>query len=190
MMHPGSQTPRSGGFFAALAFASAVIVASAGLIEAVGPGAPSEYQVKAAFLYNFAKFVEWPARAFPSPSAPFTFCIVGADPFGQDLEQTINNETVGGREIAIRRLKRVEREPCHIVFISASERETVPQILAILKSSSALTVSEFDSFIRIGGMVNLYMEDDRIRFEISIMPAENAGLRISSKLLKLAKLAR
>ena len=165
---------------------------------ALAAGAPAhgsdvslEYKVKAAYLFNFAKFIEWPPKAFSAQNTPFTFCVLGADPFGADLERTIKNETVGGREIAIRRLKRIqERDLCHVLFISSSEKDNLPQILGVLKNSSVVTVSEFDSFTQQGGMINLYVEDHRVRFEINLGPAENAGLRISSKLLKLAKLTR
>lgn len=116
---------------------------------------------------------------------------MGADPFGADLERTIHNETLGGRQIVIRRLKRQQEiDACHILFISGSEKESVGQILGTLKNTTILTVSEFDSFTQQGGMINLYMKENRIRFEINVAPAEQVGLRISSKLLKLAKPSR
>ncbi len=175
----------------ALSFALGAASANASLVSGAAPGVASEYQLKAAFLYNFAKFIDWPPKAFPGANTPFTFCVLGADPFGADLEQTIKNQNLGGREIVIQRLKRPpERDACHILFISRSEQESVAQILGALKTATVLTVSEFESFTKLGGMINLYIEENRIRFEINVAPAENAGLRISSKLLKLAKLTR
>lgn len=175
----------------ALFLAAAAVSANASAVGGADPGPAGEYQVKAAFLYNFAKFVEWPAGAFETAQAPFLVCVLGADPFGTDLERTLKNEKIGGREINVRRIKRVqEREGCHILFVSKSERDSLPQILGALKNAAVLTVSEFDSFTQLGGMINLYVEDRRIRFEINVAPAENAGLKISSKLLKLAKVTR
>lgn len=171
-----------------LVFAFGADSANASVVSGAAPEAAGEYQLKAAFLYNFAKFIDWPSKAFPSANTPFTFCVLGADPFGADLERTINNETLGGRQTVIRRLKRQQdAETCHILFISGSEKESVGQILGTLKNTTILTVSEFDSFTQHGGMINLYMKENRIRFEINVAPAEHVGLRISSKLLKLAK---
>lgn len=151
----------------------------------------TEYQLKAALLYNFAKFVEWPAKRFPNSQSPLHLCVLGEDPFRDDLERTIKNETVGGRTVAIRRFGKIpDRELCHILFISASEKERLGGILASLKQSTVLTVADVEGFTQLGGIIEFIIEERKIRFEINIDAADQAGLRISSKLLKLARIVR
>lgn len=150
-----------------------------------------EYQLKAAFLYNFAKFVDWPPKAFPSPGTPISLCVLGADPFGADLERTIKNETVGGRPFVIRRFDTVQESGgCHILFISLSEKDRLGRVLAPLRNLPVLTVSEWSDFTQTGGIINFVVEDNKIRFQINLAAAEQAGLKISSQLLKLAKIVR
>jgi len=147
-----------------------------------------EYLVKAAFLYNFAKFVEWPAEAFPDDSAPITLCILGQDPFGGALE-TIRGKSVKGRKLVIRQSMRVEDlEMCHMLFISSSEKDRLNRILDLVESPNVLTVGDMESFARHGGVVNLIKTGNKIKFEINVDAAREAGLKISSKLLKLAKI--
>src|SRR5437867_3518964 len=106
-----------------------------------------EYQLKAAFLYNFAKFTSWPAEAFSSPKAPLTIGVLGTDPFGAVLKNTVQGKTVNNRPILLRYLDRDESpKGCHILFISRSEAERIPAILASLAGQSSLTVSEVDRF--------------------------------------------
>ena len=165
-----------------------IIAASAGAncVEAQNP--PSEYQLKAAFLYNFTRFVEWPTAAFPDPAGPFALCVLGADPFGSDLDQTIVGKTVNERPLVVRRLQNAQDlGRCHLLFISASEQGRLPQIFAMLRSRKVLTVSEVPGFTESGGIINLLLEDQRILFEINLDAAEQAELEISSKLLRLAK---
>jgi hypothetical protein len=148
---------------------------------------PSEYELKAAFLYTFAQFTEWPADAFPSPSAPLIIGILGDDPFGRILDDTIKQEPIHGRPTVIRRLVGESFKSCHLIFVSSSERRQLTQILAEAKGSSILTISEIDRFGYFGGIVTLTMEGPRVRFEINLNAAEQAHLKISSKLLKLAR---
>ncbi|OGG52063.1 MAG: hypothetical protein A3F84_18365 [Candidatus Handelsmanbacteria bacterium RIFCSPLOWO2_12_FULL_64_10] len=152
--------------------------------------APSEYQVKAAFLYNFAKFVEWPTEAFQDATSPFVIGVLGNDPFEGALDQTVRGKKVNGRAMAVRRLKEEALGGCHILFISASEKRPLWQILGCLKGSSVLTVGEMESFTQAGGIVNFVMKEGRVRFEINADGAERARLRVSSKLLALAKVVR
>lgn len=172
-----------------------LIVAMCALtIGAVAPGqalSPSEYQVKAFFLYNFVKFVEWPAEAFPSTEAPIIIGIVGEDPFGGVLDETIKSKTINGRPLTIKRLKKgQDLGSCHILFISLSEKGRLGQILENLKGSSVLTVSEIERFAHLGGTIHLFIEENKVRFEINADIAERARLKISSKLLALAKVVR
>lgn len=164
-------------------------------VVATGAETPSldEYQVKAAFLYNFAKFVEWPADALPDASASITLCILGEDPFGITLEQTISGKIVIGRKLVIKRLKEIyssKLEVCHILFISLSEKRRLLPLLEVFKDASVLTVSEIEWFAKVGGIIHLTLEEGKVRFEINVAAAERARLKISSRLLRLAKVIR
>jgi hypothetical protein len=168
----------------------AVMVLAAMLYGAVAPS-PSEYQIKAAFLYNFTKFVEWPAKAFRATSRSMTLCILGEDPFGTDLEQILDGKMVNGKSIAIKRFSGMRGlEVCHILFISSSERSHLPEILEALREASMLTVGETERFAKLGGIINFTIEENKVRFEINVDAAERAGLKISSRLLKLGKVIR
>src|SRR5204863_1594641 len=136
----------------------------------------------------FAKFVEWPPEAFTTPNAPFIIGIIGEDPFGTDLERTVRGKSVNGRAFEIKALRSVaEANDCHILFISRSERKKVAEILKAAGAASVLTVSEIEHFTQAGGMINFVMEGNKVRFEINDAAAKKAGLRVSSKLLNLAK---
>ena len=151
----------------------------------------NEYQVKAAFLYNFAKFVEWP-NGPPSPSMEaLTLCIVGQDPFGDILDQITKGKTINGRVLVVRRFTRAkDAGSCQMVFIGASERTRIPAILEGLKRVDVLTVGETEDFARLGGVINFVLEGDRVHFEVNLDAAARARLRISSKLLNLARIVR
>jgi hypothetical protein len=151
---------------------------------------PSEYQVKAAYLFNFVKFVEWPEEAFADPLAPIVIGIVGDDPFGDALPQVVSGKTVQGRDLVIRKYRAGEDlRGSHILFISESEKKRFPQLLASLRGSSTLTVADVDGFLDEGGMIRLFSEENRVRFAINVDAAIRAKLKLSSKLLSLARLA-
>jgi hypothetical protein len=151
------------------------------------PHISDEYQVKAAFLFNFAQFVEWPARAFPTAESPFVISILGADPFGSYLDELVKGEKVGGRPFVIRRCSNLqEAGACHILFISRSEHAALKEILHGLKDRSILTISDADAFNRYGGMVRFVMENGKIRLRIQLQSAKDANLTISSKILRPA----
>lgn len=146
---------------------------------------PTEYQVKAAFLYNFGKFVEWPQSS--APPSVFTICVLGKDPFGAVLDELIKDKSIQGRKLAVRRPGRVEDAGgCQILFISSSEDARLPHILEVVRGSSVLTVGEAERFARRGGMIKFRLEGGKVRFEINPDAAAQAGLTISSQLLKLA----
>lgn len=148
---------------------------------------PTEYQIKAAFLFNFAKFVDWPSEAFSATNSPIVIGVFGKNVFGSDLENTIRDKTVNNRRFQfITVTSAVEATNCHILFISPSEKENFKKILDGLHNACVLTVSETDQFIKTGGMVNFVIEDNKIRFQINDGAAKKANLRISSKLLSLA----
>ena len=148
---------------------------------------PSEYQVKAAFLFNFAKFVEWPPESFAGETSPLVIGILGDSPFGGDLERIIQNKTINNRLIVIKPLSSLaEAKNCHILFISTSEKKRLAEIFDSLRGISVLTVSETDGFTEAGGMINFDWEGKKIRFQINDEAAKKAKLKISSKLLRLA----
>jgi hypothetical protein len=152
--------------------------------------ASGEYQVKAAFLYNFLKFVDWPAQSFANDSSPFIIGVVGNDTFNSAIDQAVSGKTANGRPIVIKRFASSKTlSYCHILFISPSERDRFRQILGTT-GSGVLTVSETDGFAQIGGIVNFTLVDSKVRFEINQSAAERAGLKISAKLLSLARVVR
>ena len=166
---------------------TALVMAGPGL--AAQAARASEYQVKAVFLFNFAQFVDWPATAFPDSASSFVICILGEDPFGGFLDQTVRDEHVGGRALAIRRYRSVsEIETCHILFISRSPAERPEDILTGLKHRPILTVSDADRFAERGGMIRFVSDRNRIRLQINRSAAEAAHLTISSNLLRLAEI--
>jgi hypothetical protein len=151
------------------------------------PAPRSEYEVKAVFLFNFTQFVEWPDSAFPTAQAPLVIGVLGDDPFGSDLDKAVSGEKIKDHPLVVRRFKRIEdAEPCHILFIGASETEHLSGILGRLKGREILTVGDSDQFTREGGIVRFVTENNRIRLRINIEAAKAAHLTISSKLLSLA----
>ena len=147
-----------------------------------------EYQIKAAFLFNFAQFVEWPSAAFADSQTPISIGVLGDDPFGAVLDQTVQGETIHSRKLVVQRSRRLEDlKGCHLLFISKSEKSRVGDILSGLGSSSVLTVSETESFARRGGIINFYLDGNKVRFEINAQAAQQKGIKISSQLLKLGK---
>jgi hypothetical protein len=147
----------------------------------------TEYQIKAAFLFNFANFVEWPDSAFESPQSPVVIGVLGDCPFGSTLEAAVEGETINKRPIAIKRSRQLEElRRCHILFISRSERARLPHVLAHVRDWPVLTVCELDRFAQQGGMIGFVIRDNKVRFEANLDAAERAGLKISAKLSKLA----
>lgn len=148
----------------------------------------TEFELKAAFLYKFASFVEWPHE-----SADGRLCIgiVGQDPFGAELDRIVAGKSIEGRAFQIRRFKPGQDVgACEIVFVSASERTRLPLILERLKGSATLTVGDVPQFCENGGMVNLRLEGERIHLEINLEAAERSSLHLSSKLLNLGSVIR
>jgi len=153
----------------------------------------SEHRIKAAFLYNFAKFVQWPAGSFGGPEDPIILCILGVNPFGEALK-TIENKVVRGRPLLIRKIRETGKtgtekiKDCHILFISISENENVTEILSAIRGRPIMTVSDMERFARRGGVIALFRIKNNIRFEINMEVAKQNNLKISSRLLKLARI--
>lgn len=149
---------------------------------------PTEYDVKAAYIYNFAKFVEWPRGKSPEPTGTITVCVVGSDPFGPALA-AIEGKTVEGKKVRIRRDPAAQSvKGCEVLFISGPEEERLNSVLEAVKGLSVLTIGDTKGFAQKGVMINFYMENKNVRFEINQKAAERAGLKISSNLLKIAKI--
>lgn len=150
-----------------------------------------EYQIKAAFLFNFAQFVEWPPAAFADTNAPFCIGVLGNDPFGAALDETVQGEAIGSHSLTIRRSSQVDDlKNCQMIFISKSERKHLTEILSALDSRPILTVSEIEDFDQSGGIINFYLEGTKVRFEINPITAQDDGLKISSQLLSLGKIVQ
>lgn len=153
------------------------------------PAPAPEYQLKAVFLFNFVQFVEWPAGAFTHPKAPITVGIVGQDPFGAVLDNTVKGETVNGRSLEVRRLKTDDDlSACHVLFLSRSDRENTAGLVQKLQGRPVLTVGEIEGFAELGGVINFVMVDRKVRFEVNPQAAAQQGMKISSKLLQLGRI--
>jgi hypothetical protein len=148
---------------------------------------PTEYQIKSAFLFNFAMFVEWPERAFAARTSPFVIGVLGENPFHDDLARTVQNKKIDDHPLLVREiLLLTEATNCHLLFISASEKKRWPEIFQSLQGTSVLTVSEVDRFTQSGGMINFVLQGTKIRFQINKDAATAAGLKVSSKLMNLS----
>jgi hypothetical protein len=150
--------------------------------------APTEYQVKAAYLFNFLKFVEWPEEPGADPHGKWVIGFVGDSPIGDELARIVEGKNVLGRELQVKKMQAADNlRGCNILFISESEKKRVPALLTALRGSSVLTVADMGNFIEAGGMVQFQMEDARVRLSIDVGATERARLKVSSKLLALAK---
>ena len=161
---------------------------NAGLNPTVQASSSREYAIKAAFLYNFAKFVEWPLQSFEDSTTPIILCILGKDPFGVFLKP-IKDKTVKGKKIIIKYSPKIDdMEKCHVLFVGKSEDKQLVRILARIRDWNVLTVSDIGDFAQRGGIIGLTKEEDEIHFEINLEASKMADLKISSRLLKIARI--
>jgi hypothetical protein len=152
---------------------------------------PTEFQIKAAYIYNFGKFVKWPGIAPANQSGSFTICVLDGDPFGATLGSTLAGETVGGRPVAVKRIEKAQdASACHILFIGSAQEKDLKAILSALDEDAVLTVSDIPDFSRRGGMIQFVPEGNRIRFEINLEGAAKSHLVFPSELLKVAVAVR
>lgn len=150
---------------------------------------PNEYQIKAVFLFNFVQFVDWPASSFPTADTPIRIGVLGDDPFERTLEAAVQGETVRQRPIVVHRSSRLQDLlNCHVLFVCRSERAQMGAIINALGGRPILSVGDMPDFARRGGIVNFYLEGQKVRFEINRAAAQQGGLRLSSQLLSLARL--
>lgn len=151
----------------------------------------SEYQVKAAFLFNFTKFLDWPASAFRGGQTVITICLIGEDPFGKALDELVKGQSIGGRGFAVRRLTQIPRDDsCQVAFLGGMDKNRADQILAPVKALPILTVVDNEDGGDPGAMIGFIVEESKVRFNINLEAAEKVGIKLSSKLLKLAKTVR
>jgi hypothetical protein len=148
-----------------------------------------EYKVKAAYLLNFTRYVEWPSTAFPTADAPLVICVAGDDPFGSILDKIIDSRKSNGRSIEIRRYREFDERllVCHEVFIGAAKKNDEADILKRFSGLPILTVGETDSFLKNGGGIRLLIVGDAVHFEINMAATLGGALKISSRMLPLAK---
>ena len=163
-----------------------------GVTFAIGlQGQIDEYHVKAFFLYNFARYVEWPPQSFQAPNDPIVICILGQNPFGRALDEATSGKVVEGRPFVVRQIPDIQRPcNCHILFVNSSDRKRFRAMAGRLKGSAVLTVGETNGFTADGGVINFKLDDGKVRLEINVDAAAQEHLHISSKLLSLAQLAK
>lgn len=162
-----------------------------GLLAIPAKAQVDEYRVKAAFLLNFAKFVDWPAEAFHDPSTPIAICIAGRNPFGGALRSAVDGKSVAGRAFVVREgVEAGDSANCHILFVPGTDKARIRSVLSQSSSLPALSVGESDGFATDGGVVNFRLENATVRIEINAESARRKNLRISAKLMSLAKVVK
>lgn len=148
---------------------------------------PQEYEVKATYLFNFARFVEWPPSSAAAKSDSFAICVLGQDPFGPALDAIVAGESIDGKAVLAKRVsKPQDAVSCRVLYISSSEDSRLKEVLAALDKSGVLTVSDIPQFSQRGGMIEFTLQGNNVRFEVNLAIAENTGLTLSSELLKVA----
>lgn len=170
-----------------------IIIAVCGLVVSISNAyseskVSREYKIKAVLIYKFSKFIEWTPESFSDERDPFVFTIIGKDPFGNAID-SLHGKTVKGRKLLVKRVTGIEDiDKSHILFIARSEKERLPEMLRTTRGSCVLTISDMDRFSDHGGIINFFTVENTIGFEINVKAAQQAGLKISSDLLNLAKI--
>jgi hypothetical protein len=192
-MHRFQFAPRSRAFWHELILLPrlrAVALVSAFVIVpslSAQPSKPGEYAIKATYLYNFGRYVEWPARFAAVKGDSFAICVLGQDPFGQALDTTLAGEAIEGKPVVAKRISNPQDAvSCRILFISSAEDGRLKQILTALDKTAVLTVSDIPQFLQRGGMIRFVLDGNKVRFEVNLTSARDAGLTLSSELLKVA----
>lgn len=179
-----STNPAAIWMLAVLSSSFALVYATAIFAQSKGP---TEYEIKAAFLFNFAKFVEWPPSAFTDPKQPMGICVFGHDPFGHALEDTLSGKSIGNHPVTLGHARQLaDLAGCHVVFVSSEDSPRLVGIANSLQGHNVLLVGETEGFASAGGAIQFVLDQNRVRFAINPDAASRAGLKISSKLLALA----
>ena len=170
---------------AALAIAAIVAAAAAGRVAAQRS---LEYEVKAGYIFNFVQFIDWPATAFSSPDVPFRICIAGADPFGSTIDRIVQGERIGDHPVTVERVPaQASLGRCQVVFASAQEDARARDLLKSITSTTVLTIGESPDFLEAGGAIAFAIDGGRVRFDINLRAPQVKDLRVSSKLLRVAR---
>jgi hypothetical protein len=172
-----------------------ILLVSAWLNAQNAPGS-SEYLIKAGFIYNFANLVQWPSTSFAQPDSPIVIVILGEDHFGTTLDRALEGKKVNARPFVIKRARSVSelqrtlgpQKECQILYVSTSEMPHLGEAIQVLRGAPVLTIGETPGFARSGGIINLILEDNKVRFEVNVQAAKDADLNISSRLLALARI--
>ena len=172
-----------------------ILLAGAWLNAQNTPGS-SEYLIKAGFIYNFANLVQWPSTSFAQPDSPIVIVILGEDHFGTTLDHALEGKKVNARSFVIKRARSVSelqrtlgpQKECQILYVSSSEMPHLGEAIQVLKGAPVLTIGETPGFAKSGGIINLVLEDNKVRFEVNVQAAKDADLNISSRLLALARI--
>jgi len=165
-------------------------------LNAQNTSGSSEYLIKAGFIYNFANLVQWPSTSFAQPDSPIVIVILGEDHFGTTLDHALEGKKVNARPFVIKRARSVSelqrtlgpQKDCQILYVSSSEMPHLGEAIQVLKGAPVLTIGETPGFARSGGIINLILEDNKVRFEVNVQAARDADLNISSRLLALARI--
>jgi hypothetical protein len=167
-----------------------IILFSLSSVARAQANTPGEYELKAAFLFNFAKFIDWPSSSFASSKSPFTICVLGEDPFGRALDDNLRGKMIGDQSVAILRSKdKAEARRCQVVFVSSSETGHLAEVLESLRGANLLVVGDTTGFASAGGTIEFTLDqENHVRFTINTDAADRAGLKFSAKLLALAKI--
>jgi YfiR/HmsC-like len=168
------------------------------MLNAQNTSGSSEYLIKAGFIYNFANLVQWPSSSFAQPDSPITIVILGEDHFGSTLDRALDGKKVNARSFVIKRAKSVSelqralgpQKECQILYVSSSEMPHLSEAIQMLKGVPVLTIGETPGFAKSGGIINLVLEDNKVRFEVNVTAAKEADLNISSRLLALARIVQ
>jgi YfiR/HmsC-like len=172
------------------------ILLAGAMLNAQSTSGSSEYLIKAGFIYNFANLVQWPSTSFAQSDSPITIVILGEDHFGTTLDHVLEGKKVNSRSFVIKRARSLSelqralgpQKECQILYVSSSEMPHLSEAIQILKGAPVLTIGETPGFARSGGIINLILEDNKVRFEVNVQAAKEADLNISSRLLALARI--
>lgn len=180
----------------ALAILGMLLLGARPSVHAESGAASSEYLIKAGFIYNFANLVEWPSASFAQADSPIVITILGEDHFGATLDRVLEGKKVNGRPFVIKRFHSVadlvrsgaSLKECQVLYVSSSEMPHINEVIQLVKGLPVLTIGEVPGFARSGGVINLVLQDNRVRFEVNVEAAKQAELNISSRLLALARI--
>jgi hypothetical protein len=167
-------------------------------LNAQNTSGSAEYLIKAGFIYNFANLVQWPSSSFAQPDSPIVIVILGEDHFGTTLDRALDGKKVNARSFVIKRAKSISelqrtlgpQKDCQILYVSSSEMPHLSDAIQMLRGVPVLTIGETPGFARNGGIINLILEDNKVRFEVNVAAAKEADLNISSRLLALARIVQ